>query len=661
LEKLLDSDEAINSLFYRLLNDIQIYVAQTLSSDEIKYPQGKTEFISREAWDSIIRETTISIPIGYEQFQFELINAFRTHLLEGFSITNTLRQISEHVKNAHSLRPILIIDDLVQSLNIFASDLIDYFITLDEGSWDVVMGLTPAAFEESSRGKNLLDRIAYLDTIDDRVEKFWLSDDNGIDSYIINEQNCHEFASRYLSEFHRINKWNDVTELYPFNRECLVRIYRGLPSGKGKARYFLKYLRNIFEELADGKPIVDAIGKYAHKESVARTSNKDIASICELYGPIISDERKRRITLSQTLLNDFGIDDCDTEVIVEPLFKQSIKREAIVEILDDEEKMAIRDWLLGKPVNRQMLKGVRQGAARWIRMIYPVNLIYRDSISKPHGALRWDRVYLGIRPPIYLEDVDEGEAGISVSRQIGNLAFDLHRYADAKGDEAKSLLAQLASESSMMELLFSAVDYRKEISDQLELQLGMPIEVLALSLYTVLMVSAGTARVVPSSFDNTFLHQVNLMRVKYSDRIRRLDKQIQQSIQFFFEDYFKLRQNIIDGVKISQLSKELGPEELLSLIAQVNEAQIDKDYKLLNANLKKLIFEVTEEINRWRSAEDQPKFLSGPAENILDRLQKAGLRGLPMSEAPIEVWSEILKSGPGTYEHLRVYMDELNT
>jgi hypothetical protein len=658
LEKLLDSDEDINSLFYRLLNEIQIYITNTLSNEQLEYPQDKTQLISKEAWDSIVKETSIELPIKYEQFQHELMNSFSNHLLEGFSITKTLKEISENVRNDHGLRPVLIIDDLVQSLNIFATDLIDYFITLDEGNWDVVMGVTPASFDETARGRNLLQRISFLDTIDDRVEKFWLTDENGIDSYVINEENCHEFASRYLSELQNINKWENVSALYPFNRECLIRIYRGLPNGKGKARYFLKYLRSILEEYIKDKPLLDAIEIFAHKESIAKASNKVIASICELYGPIMEYDHEHKIKLSETLLQEFGISNLDEVITVEPLFRQTIKREAIVEIIEDEEKIAIRDWLLGKNVNRQLLKGFRQGIARWLRMVYPVNLLYREYIAKPHGALYWNKVYLGVRPPIYLEDVDISGNGIFISRRIGNLAFDIHRYSNAKGDDAKQILVYLASEPSMIELILSAFNYKQEIISQLECQLGMPIEVFALSLYTYMMVSAGVPENIPPSFDDKLIFQVNNLRKKYFYNKIQLDKKKQESIRNLFEDYFKLRENVFDGGKISRLTRELNPEDLLNLVTQIKESQVDKNYRFGNLKLRSVINEISNDIKGWLRSKDSNIILSATANKTIQMLQKAGQHGLLMSETPIEIWSEILEISTDIYEHLRVYLDE---
>jgi hypothetical protein len=121
------------------------------------------------------------------------------------NLQRTLHLISEHIASTHNLRPVLLVDDLVQSLNLFATDLLDYFVTLESGQWDVMLGLTPAAFETTRRGRELLQRIAYLDTLDDRVTKLWLSDDAGSESYFLDEDNCHHFAARYLAEHRRLN------------------------------------------------------------------------------------------------------------------------------------------------------------------------------------------------------------------------------------------------------------------------------------------------------------------------------------------------------------------------------------------------------------------------------------------------------------------------
>jgi len=197
-----DSDDEINALYYRLLNVVQPNVERSFAAMAHSYDAlgPSVEFLTREDLARIREETVLDIPLEYETFRHALLTVFREHLLEGMNLPDTLRLISEDLTR-QGLRPILLIDDLVQSLNLFASDLMDYFITLEQGNWDVVVGLTPASFEVSERGRELLNRIAHLDTIDDRVEKLWLSDQRGHDSYFLDETTCLDFARRYLTEY----------------------------------------------------------------------------------------------------------------------------------------------------------------------------------------------------------------------------------------------------------------------------------------------------------------------------------------------------------------------------------------------------------------------------------------------------------------------------
>src|SRR5260221_7212019 len=126
-------------------------------------------------------------------------------MLENTSIRTTLRDLSQHFAQRNQ-RPVILIDDLVQSISVFATEFLDYFITLDEGNWDVIIGITPASLQSDKRGRELLERINYLDTIDDRVDKLWLSDEQGLESFFLNEANCLDLAFVYLEAFRRRNK-----------------------------------------------------------------------------------------------------------------------------------------------------------------------------------------------------------------------------------------------------------------------------------------------------------------------------------------------------------------------------------------------------------------------------------------------------------------------
>ncbi|MHB8598522.1 MAG: hypothetical protein ACYDER_17120 [Ktedonobacteraceae bacterium] len=654
LESLLDSDELINALFYRLLNAVQPQIERILATGEEAKSPGSIELMSLEVWETIIRETAIPVPLEYERFRHQMTLAFSQHLLEGLSLPDTLHRVSSEISERSSLRPILLIDDLVQSLNVFASDLLDYFITLEEGNWDVVIGLTPAAFEASQRGRLLLQRIAYLDTVDDRVEKLWLSDEAGYDSYVLEEENCHDFAARYLCEYHRLSGLVEIEPLYPFNREALVRIYRGLPTGKGKIRYFLRHLRYILEGVERGESLLSAVAKFARYESVARCEDRDLAAICELYGPLIQDSSTYEITLSRELLQFFGRADDAIVIPVEPLMKSHLHFRTSDGSLVDEEKVAVRDWLLGRDVNRQLLRRLRQGATRLLRAISSPTAVHHPGVARPHGILNWQKPCLDVHPPINLEGVDECD-GIVFRRAIGQVAFDVYRYAHAMGTEARELGLLLLNEPRLLPFFFDASNYYKKVVNSLEMQLGISLEKLALSMYVWRQISAGGLPDEISLFPVHIKQEV----VALSNRTfiapgARQEAYRKECLQFF-EDFFKLRENLFDGPRLALLCENRSAGDILGDILSVDPAKVGTEFRWGKRPLQEVLLdwqEIVEQGLAPYSAESLPPIL----QRWINRLDEVGGKGISFSEIPIEVITTLIHDASFA-TRLRVSLD----
>jgi len=55
-------------------------------------------------------------------------------VLGGYNFVETLKLISQEMIAARGVRPLLLIDDLVQSMNIYSTDLLDFFITMISGN-----------------------------------------------------------------------------------------------------------------------------------------------------------------------------------------------------------------------------------------------------------------------------------------------------------------------------------------------------------------------------------------------------------------------------------------------------------------------------------------------------------------------------------------------
>jgi hypothetical protein len=655
LENLLDSDEVINALFYRLLNVVQPHVERVLTASDEESPSRSVELMSMEAWDIIVSETSLPITIEYEQFRHQLTTAFCQHLLEGLSLPDTLRQVSQETKKNCGLRPLLLIDDLVQSLNLFASDILDYFITLEEGCWDVVIGLTPAAFETSQRGRLLLQHISYLDTIDDRVEKLWLSDEAGYDSYVLTEENCHEFAKLYLKEYEMSNGTESVSALYPFNREALVRIYRSLPAGKGKPRYFLRHLQTILEAVAQGEAVLSVVAKLAQTEYTALCADKYLATLCECYGPLLSDETTREVTLPVELLGAFDIESSSSITLpIEPLFKIHLRREAVVEVTNDEEKAAVRDWLLNRDVNRQLLRPLRQGAARLLRTTSFLTAIHSPNIARVHGILSWQKPYLDIHPPISLEDVDEND-GIFLSKKIGSAAFDLHRYAHAVGPDAKGLETTLLNDPEILHFFFQANDYAEKVAILLEEQLGMELALLAVCL------GVWATDLHVSQIDRTVpLHEYIIRELRVPpDRLspyrnKRWEGYRKEWVQFF-EDFFKLRENLYDIPRLHHLCDGKSLQDMKEGILSINSPQIGKEYRWGKRLLREVIAE-WQEMMRRELAQDSQYEAAPQLREWIKHFGEVGHEGIPLTDLPVKVINELTQENTAFASRLRVYL-----
>ncbi|GHO61362.1 hypothetical protein KSC_002540 [Ktedonobacter sp. SOSP1-52] len=656
LENLLESDDLINALFYRLLNIIQPHVERVLSLGNSTQTNRALELLSLEAWEAISRETAIPLPFEYEQFRYQLTTAFNAHLLQGLALSRTLRLISQEVQQHYGTRPILLVDDLVQSLNVFASDFLDYFITLEEGNWDVVIGLTPAAFETSQRGRLLLERITHLDTIDDRVEKLWLSDEAGLESYILSEENCDQLAFQYLAEYHTRCGSCQVTPLYPFNRELLVRVYRALPAGKGKPRYFLRHLRMILDDLQKGEPLLLSVEKYARAEYTALCIDKEAARICELYGPIIADHETREVVISQEVLQLVGKQERGPIAIpIEPLVQSYKTQKAEIVESNDEEKVTIRDWLSGKPVNRQLLRTLRQGAARLLRSATFSTAIHYPDIARPYGILSWQKPYLSVNPPIYLEGIDEG-VGITITRKVGHVAFDLYRYAHSRGGETKQLEKRLLNTPSVIAFILEAHQYQERMVALLETQIGMPLERFVLSLY-----------VWRGSLHPELMEEVaplpkpileNIARYAQYSMRSNIREDVCKEWGQLFDDFFKLRENLYDAPRLARRCEGDSAKDIFQHIFRVDATAISAEYRWGSRFLSQEVAAWQQQLLPIQARLDQKASNDLPPHLHVwvEKVYQAGQRGLALSDVPMEVLAELMQESKQLSSGLRLCM-----
>jgi hypothetical protein len=668
LERTLDSDELINALYYRLLEWIQPRISRILNAAD----PGTTmpvEVLTREDLDQLKAETSLPVPLDYEQFRYNLLVAFRENLLEGAYLPATLRLISDDMTK-QGRRPLLLIDDLVQSINLFATDILDYFITLETGNWDVVIGLTPDALTGSKRGNELLNRITYLDTVDDRVEKLWLSDMQGNDSYFLSCENCTDFTAKYLDAFRFQNGWQCNTcshyslckglgtsnnkhniLLAPFNDLLLQRLFKTLPENKGKVRQYMLRLRDVLGGFMQSQELIPVLKQYIRSEMAVEAEDPFIAGLAEYYGPYPKDGQT---TLSSNLLNALGVSTPAISLQAQSLRRDRHAPQSLVfntGVDDDPSRSAIKEWLDGKVVNRQSLLPLRRGIARWLRIIYINSGIYAHGIAAPHQILRFRKVYLGVTPPIILEGVDDGE-GINISRSIGLDAFVFQELASAQGDIKDQILLKLAQSERTYIVNFHAIQYKHRLFETLESQLSIGLEKLAFLIQVWdLVCSRDNPKQVIPGLDYEKISEWKQQKPPWLD----YSKQEQATLaNMFFEDFFKLRDNIFAGPSIAQYMADTSLESMTSLLLQVRTQSIDPDYFIGNRYLGDFLNSIQESVRLWQKAPSENDSSYESKSSFLEAVSKGGRKGILMSQFPTELWEQLKAENPDVFLSLRI-------
>lgn len=628
LEQLLYSDDQINALYYQLIDIVQTNLERcfaAMSQPEEDIGQF-VELFSREDLTELRRTSAIPVPLEYETLRYTMLRIFRDQLLEGADLRDTLKRIAQYVYQERQQRPLLLIDDLVQSINLFASDLLDYFITLEEGCWDVIVGITPNSLEATRRGKELLDRINYLDTIDDRVEKLWLSDEFGLTSSFLDERNCTEFARLYLSEYKRRNQRPCKSSclafhrcqhldagrvedlLAPFNEEVLIRLFRSLPSGKGKVRYFTLYLREILFRVARGEDLLDVLKQYIKCEHAVYHPDKELAQVYELYGPLSAAETLREgNSYLEGLYHFFGIQPLSVEAqspVIASLYKnhaasshESVTTSASSSSID-AGKETIKSWLQGEPINKQQLRNVRRGFVKALKECYPLDVPTRLYTAKSSHILRWTQTRLDTTPPVQLEGVDEFDS-LQIPRTIGPLSYLMHDFADAAGWIEQDLRMQILMHEAFPSMLFQGVNYRNRLRRELELQLGVTIEALAFSLLRVAMGLGYHVVELPLVIEEKVEAGLSFPQ-RYPESVEaerpRLTNGQLGMVRRLFDDCFKLRENVYDGMVLETMADEISQHGALKLLQSISPAKIASDFRLNEAPLGTFLGDIQAEI-----------------------------------------------------------------
>jgi hypothetical protein len=214
------------------------------------------------------------------------------------------------------------------------------------------------------------------------------------------------------------------------------------------------------------------------------------------------------------------------------------------------------------------------------------------------------------------------------------------------------LSERLTQDERLLPTLFAAADYRRQITKQLEAQLGLSAEELALALYVVVLTIDGLPDQRLPSFDDAFWNEIASLRA--SHRMIMLDEKQRQAIRDLFDDFFKLRDNVYDGPRISGLLRGCTLASLLDILTQIDITTLDKDYRLGSIPLKDILEMMQEELEQRAIQKHKSTNLSPSAEAVLVALTTDKMHGVPLGQVSAEVWNELQSTRPDMYARLWV-------
>ncbi|KEQ21993.1 hypothetical protein [Paenibacillus tyrfis] len=605
LAESLESDEEIvpAALLLRPIieNNIVEFTSQ-IKRGKIKKP---LEVLHREQFESLLANTTLNISLEYAPFRQTLSRKLDHFLFEGRDIGTLFKQLSQQIKSK-GIRPLLLIDDLVQSVNIYATNILDQLITLEEGNWDVVIGLTPGAVQDTEKGFSLTQRIKNLDTINDRVKKLWLSDESGKDFFNLDRKQVIPYMANYLTQLkatqgfkcspecpyynqcssntlessNNDSKLSDIeVQLLPFNSHMLRRTYDAIPMGKGKLRYMILNSKEVIRFFLRGKKDISRILPLIRREMFAEHTDVLIKTLAEWY----ASEEAGKITISEPILKHFGYKDSQIVVKLNSI-ENSLREEQ--QFLEEptrdsntgfNEKEVVRDWVEGREVNEELLLPVRSGVAALVHDAIKGVHMSRSFTSRTSSTIQRNEVVNRTRYPITLQDNND-ESTISVSR--GYIAIQIANFQTMKYSEKVKTFQKISNEYEIAKWIHQAESIHEEWLNSLEQALGLKLPVFVYGMKNWVQ----NARVYSESLWASNVIQYSPFRTELT-----------ALLEDCYSDWYLLRDNFFQPPSNAMLTNE----EFDRWFRNLTPSNTLENYQIGNTTLRVFLSQLKESYHRY--------------------------------------------------------------
>ncbi|MFW6026999.1 MAG: hypothetical protein ACOCRX_11750, partial [Candidatus Woesearchaeota archaeon] len=628
LNTLFDYDKEIIPISYKLRPIIEKNICSNFNNINKKseFNKNKLELITVEELEEVITESAISIDISYEQLRKRLVGYFEKEVLGDHSFIETIKEVGRCLEAKSGHRPILFIDDLVQSLNIYSSDLLDFFITMDEGNWDIVIGLTPSSFESSKRGRELLTRIDNLDTFDDRLYKLWLTDQAGYKSYFLNEETVVKFVEKYMIKYKSMNGYNCGKEcenyqkcihlhwgenknvsLTPLNYPLIIRMFNKLAKEKGKVRQLVLILAEYIENL-ESDNLTNFFERKIKREKYVNVDDSDEKIYIESLMPLGTYSKLKVHEPFFQLCNISNKESKEVEIV--RLDDKKSNLEVINNIAKKDilqpELVAVRDWLENTNINKELLNEFRAEIASFILEFFDPSDLNKSFTSQTWSIYKYKKYDHGTTIPIRLEG-DDSTSGLLVKRSIGSQAFKLMNHNEYK--ENKKYIDVIAKNVDIVSLINDSYRLKNKWERKSYRECKIKCEELSFLLFVFLLNMSDIAE-YPIILSKKY--QIGMLKDipgKWAtNRNTKLSEEEKSIIKDFFIDWFQIRSNFFDGYQLEKYIKKY--PDILSILRKLSDININlsKGFKIKSFSAEKILKTIISKSSNYYSLLNSVEF-----------------------------------------------------
>jgi hypothetical protein len=136
-----------------------------------------------------------------------------------------------------------------------------------------------------------------------------------------------------------------------------------------------------------------------------------------------------------------------------------------------------------------------------------------------------------------------------------------------------------------------------------------------------------------------------------------IDSSIENTLIHLFDDFFRLRENIVDGALIAHLCQGPAGDGWVAPLLQIQRSAVESTFVLGNRPLTEVIRAIQEILGRWLQ-DSKSLGLSPAGQAAIDHIMSSGIQGTPLVELSKEVLSELEATQPEFFVRLRVRLDK---